>query len=177
MNQTASDIRDVRPPVDVPGISLWVWIILILFLVTAIGIYFYWKWYRARKSRAAVAAKTSWETAYERLAELERQNFFAQGKIKEYFSGLSDIVRRYIEDRFNIHAPDMTTEEFLNSVKTNPFIEQKHKDILKKFLILSDMVKFAKYGPNVSEARETFELAQKFVDETKVEEQPALPKT
>jgi hypothetical protein len=171
----AMDIRDVRPPIDVPGIPLWVWLI-VLFLAAAAAGYVYWKKRHARV-QAVVLPQTSWEIAYGRLAELEARDFFGQGKVKEYFSTLSTIIRRYIEDRFNIHAPDMTTEEFLNSVKANPFIEEKHKEILRQFLNLSDMVKFAKYGPNPSEAKDSFALAKRFVDETKGEEEPAPQKT
>jgi hypothetical protein len=169
MNAVINDIRDVRPPVDVPGAPWWIWFLLaaVVFLVFALR---WWQQYRLRSNESA--PQTSWEIAYEHLADLERQDLFRLGRVKEYFSALSDITRRYIEDRFNIHAPEMTTEEFLNSVKANPFIENKHKDILRKFLNLSDMVKFAKYGASSAEARESLELARRFVDETKVEETP-----
>jgi hypothetical protein len=167
----AMDIRDVRAPVDVPGIPGWVWLAVVLAAAVIAG---YWYWRKLRASATPPAApQTSWAMAYARLAELKARDLFGQGKVKEYFIALSAIIRRYIEDRFNIHAPDMTTEEFLNSVKTNPFIEDKHKDILRQFLNLSDMVKFAKYGPNPSEAKDSLLLVQRFVDETKGEEEPA----
>ncbi len=171
MNSNVNDIRDVRPPVDLPGFPWWGWLVILLLCAAVFALYRYWQ---SRRSRPTAAApKTSWELAYERLAQLERQNLFGQGKVKEYYIALSDIIRRYIEDRFNIQAPEMTTEEFLNSVKANAFVADKHQGTLKEFLNFSDMVKFAKYGPSAWEARESFDLARRFVDETKIEEEPA----
>jgi hypothetical protein len=163
----ADEIRDVKPPVTVPGSPWWHWLWIVVLAGLAWILFMYWKKYRLKFQKPPVV-KTAWEMAYERLADLERQNLFAQGKVKDYFSALSDITRRYIEDRFNVHAPEMTTEEFLNSVKANPFIADQQKEILKKFLVLSDMVKFAKYGPTAGEAKESFDLAKRFVDETLV---------
>jgi len=133
--------------------------------------------HRLHSFRPIVVPKTPGEIAYERIAGLERRNLLAQGKVKEYFSALSDIIRRYIEARFNIQAPEMTTEEFLNSLKSNPSIDTKHKETLKKFLLLSDMVKFAKYGPDVTEVKESLELAKQFIRETTVQEPAPVPKT
>ena len=165
-NASADDIRDVRPPVDVPGSVLWLWITVIIAvaLIALLGIYLM----KSMRVKKIVVPKTPWEIAYERLAEFERKNLLAQGKVKEYYVELSDIARRYIEGRFNIDAPEMTTEEFLNSVRSNSLIGDRHKDILKQFLILSDMVKFAKYGPNALEAAESLRLAKRFVDDTKI---------
>ena len=160
------DIKDVKPPVDIPGLP-WLWWVLAAAIAAAI--FFISRFWQKRNTRLAAAfiIKIPWELAHERLADLERRNLFAQGKVKEYFSELSDIIRRYIEDRFDIQAPEMTTEEFLNAVGDSVRVEKKHQEILKDFLNLSDMVKFAKYGPNVNEAAQSMVLAKRFVDETR----------
>lgn len=165
---SADDIRDVKPPVSVPGSPWFLWIVLLALAVIIFFLFRYWQRNKARFSKLVIP-KAPWETAHERLQDLKRRDLFAHGKSKEYFIELSAITRQYIEGRFDIHAPEMTTEEFLNSVKATPLIETKHKEILKSFLVLCDMVKFAQYGPDAEEAGKSFELVQRFVDETKVE--------
>ena len=162
----AQELKDVKPPEGLPE-TPWILIIAVLLgvLFLMLGL---WYWLR-RSNRSSVnkAMKTPWETAYDQLNDLRRRDLFGQGKAKEHFIELSAIARTYIEDRFNIRAPEMTTEEFLDHVKTSPAIEAKHKNILKSFLQLCDMVKFAKYGPSAQEAVQSFELVKRFVDETK----------
>ena len=164
----ADELRDVKPPVDLPSSP---WPLIITAVVIAAGLAFaVWYWFRhMHKFLKPVVVKTSWELAYERLQNLRQRDLFGQGMAKEHFIELSTIARKYIEDRFDIHAPEMTTEEFLDHVKNTPLIETKHKEILKSFLRLSDMVKFAKYPPSADEALQSFELAKKFVDDTKAE--------
>ena len=170
----ADELRDVKPPVDLPA-SPWPLIILAA-VITAVFVFGVWYWFRHKhKFLKPPVVKTPWELAYERLQDLRQRNLFGQGMAKEHFIELSDIARKYIEGRFDIHAPDMTTEEFLDFVKRSPLIETQHKEILKTFLRLSDMVKFAKYGPSADEALQSFELAKRFVDETKAEPQNVSP--
>lgn len=162
----ANELKDVKPPVDLPE-TPWILIIAVLLgvLLLILGL---WYWLRRRNhSSVNKVIKTPWEIAYDQLNELRRRDLFGQGKAKEHFIELSAIARTYIEDRFNIRAPEMTTEEFLDHVKNSPAIDTRHKDILKSFLQLCDMVKFAKYAPNAQEAIQSFELVKHFVDETK----------
>ena len=83
---------------------------------------------------------------------------------------LSDIVRRYLENRFNLRAPEMTTEEFLNGVKDNKALSYEHKSLLREFLLHCDLVKFAKYEPPEKEADLSFKSAKELIDQTKGEE-------
>jgi len=91
-----------------------------------------------------------------------------KGEIKKYYYILSDILRKYIEDRFNIKAPEMTTPEFLVYLKDSKELSAQQKEILKDFLVHCDMVKFAKYGPSAKEIDESFDIVIKFVNETKI---------
>jgi hypothetical protein len=167
----ADDIRDVKPPVSLPEFP-WLVIVIVITALTAL-IFCLWYWFRLRRAYPKkVEIKSPWEIAYQRLQDLRERNLFGQGMVKEHFTELSDITRKYIEGRFDIHTPEMTTEEFLGFVKNSPLVETKHKEILKNFLRLADMVKFAKYGPSADEAVQSFELAKRFVDETKIENSP-----
>ncbi len=167
----AEELKDVKPPVGLPE-TPWLLIAAIVLgvVLTALGL---WFWLRSRRDQTAkVEIKTPWDVAYERLQDLRRRDLFGQGKAQEHFIELSAIARAYIEERFNIRAPEMTTEEFLDSVKNASNVEPKHKEILQNFLRLCDMVKFAKYGPSAQEAIHSFELVKRFVDETKIVSPP-----
>lgn len=164
---SADELKDVKGPVGLPE-TPWLLIVAAVLgaAVFALGV---WFWLHKLASRAKkVQLKTPWDAAYERLNELKRRDLFGQGKAQEHFIELSAIVRTYIEERFSIRAPEMTTEEFLDSVKNASNVEGKQKEILKSFMGLCDMVKFAKYPPSAQEAAQSFELAKRFVDETKV---------
>ena len=167
----ANDLKDVKPPVSLPEFP---WLLIVLIVVAAaVLIFCLWYWFRIRRVYPKkVEIKPPWEIAYQRLQDLRQRDLFGQGMAKEHFTELSDITRKYIEGRFDIHTPEMTTEEFLGFVKNSPLVETRHKEILKSFLRLSDMVKFAKYGPSADEAGQSFELAKRFVDETKIENLP-----
>ena len=65
----------------------------------------------------AVQVKSDYDTAWEQLGGAQGQDLISQGKIKEYHIEISDIIRRYLEGRFSLNAPEMTTEEFLNSLR------------------------------------------------------------
>ena len=167
--QEVSDIRDIRPPVYFPfnalpfiitGIILFV--ALIIFLVV-----FFLKKRKKKKLAAPIITKSAYEIACEALQLLTARDLVSQGRIKEYYSEISDIVRHYLENQLNIRAPEMTTEEFLLYVRNADSVSAVHKNLLKAFLSQCDRVKFARYGPDKTEIGESFVRAQRFIDETK----------
>ncbi len=171
----AGDIKDVRPPVSMPLNIFFIIIIIVLSLALIIGII--WLWYKNKdKTRKTFkeeeVVKNPWEIAFEELERLKAEGLIAKGNYKEYYSRLSDIVRSYFEARFRIRAPEMTTEEFLISLKNCDFLKEFQKDTLKQFLQASDMVKFAKYNPTVSESEDSFALATRLIKETIPIERP-----
>ncbi len=164
----AEDIRDVKPPLDLPINYFFLFLLLTIIAVVLIALGIRSIFQRLKKKQLMITIpQSAWEVALDRLENLKKANWPAQGKIKEYYSSLSDIERRYIEDRYRIKAPEMTTEEFLWNLKNFPQLNAVQKDSLKEFLNSCDMVKFAKYAPTVQEVEESFRLAQKFIEETK----------
>ena len=83
---------------------------------------------------------------------------------------ISGIIRHYLENRFALKAPEMTTEEFLFYVRDYGSLISEHKALLKEFLVACDMVKFAKHTPTVDAMMAIFDSAKKLVDETKAAE-------
>jgi len=168
----ADDIRDVRPPVPLPP-NYFLWFLLLApFLAGALYflIRFLLKKINKKQPSHVFIPPKPRETAYLQLRQLKRENLPAERKIKEYFTRLSGIVRSYIEGRFSINAPDMTTEEFLSSRGVSNVFNDQQKESLKQFLHCCDMVKFARYGSSDREIEESFLLAKRLVDETKEEE-------
>lgn len=167
--QETPDIRDIHPPVNFPFNFLPLIIIgVILFIAALIFlIIFFLKKRKKKKIETPQIMKSAYEIACEALQTLKAKNLPSQGKIKQYYVELSDIVRHYIENQLSIRAPEMTTEEFLFHLKDSGGLSLAHKDLLKAFLNQCDMVKFARYGPSQAEIEESFIRAKRFIDEAK----------
>jgi len=164
-------LQDIQSPVDFP--PNYFLLFFILALVFSVGIFFLVRFLTKKlkeRKKVVLPPKPAYLIAYEALEELKRLNLPAVGKIKEYYTMLSDIVRRYLESQFDIHAPEMTTEEFLHTLHQSPSLVARQKELLSNFLNSCDLVKFAKYGPSLTEMEEGFEAAKKLVDETKQNE-------
>jgi len=163
----AGDIRDIKGPVFFP--ANYTLLVILIVAAILIGLYFLFKFLRERKNAPAVPfiKKSAYELACQALLDLEVQDLPSRGLMKEYYILLSNIVRFYIEGRFNMKAPEMTTEEFLFSLKNSGGLSITHKNLLKEFLNLCDAVKFAKYGPTEKEISQSFDIAKAFIDETK----------
>ncbi len=163
------DIRDIKPPVYFAGNYLFLFIILGIILLTGLVFLaiFLKKRLKKQPQQSYLPQKSAYQIAREAFLALQAQNLPKLGKIKEYYFGLSDVVRRYIENRFNIKAPEMTTEEFLSFLRDSDTLSAAHKNLLKEFLSLCDIVKFARYGPTRQETDNSFNAAVKLVEETK----------
>ncbi|MDP3042703.1 MAG: hypothetical protein Q8N62_08305 [Candidatus Omnitrophota bacterium] len=164
-------LRDIKGPLSLSG-RLNIFLLLLILVLLAIAV-FYFKFLSGRKKTPVIVLqKSADELAYEQLEKLKAKDLIRQGKIKEYYSEVSDIIRHYLENRFLLKAPEMTTEEFLFYVRDYSQLLSGHKTLLKEFLLACDLVKFAKYLPPIEEMNAIFVSAKKLVDETK-EEIPA----
>lgn len=170
-NTFADELRDIKPPVFFPRNYLFLIIILVLIILAGLVVLIRYFLKRLKKKEVTVSQlpRPAHELAYEALEALKFKDLPSKGKIKEYYIELSDIARHYIENRFEIRAPEMTTEEFLFSLKDSVDLTGAHKNLLKEFLSHCDMVKFAKYGPSSQEMNDSFAAAKRLVDETKIE--------
>jgi len=109
---------------------------------------------------------TADEWARARLDELQRAGLVEQGRVHEFYVRLSDIVRQYLERRFDLMAPERTTEEFLREARAGSGLSLDHKDLLAGFLRAADMVKFALHEPSMNESDVALAAARRFVEET-----------
>jgi hypothetical protein len=88
---------------------------------------------------------------------------------------VSDALRAYLEERFQLRAPERTTEEFLQDLQTTPLLTVEQKLGLTEFLQRCDLVKFARDEPTESALRELHEAALRLVDETAPFGEPPQP--
>ena len=68
---------------------------------------------------------------------------------------------------FRLKAPEMPSEEFLNSLRDSTALTMAHKELLRGFMNACDLVKFAKYKPTGEETENVYVTAKNFIDETK----------
>jgi hypothetical protein len=93
------------------------------------------------------------------------------GQPREFCILVSDTIRQYLEERFDFHAPERTTEEFLHELQGTNLLLPDQKESLSEFLKRCDLVKFARYEPREPELRDLHAAALRLVEET----EPATP--
>ncbi len=166
---TSKDIKDVKPPLSVP-ITFADVLPYLLVLIGVAGIVWLARYIIRKRKRGEplipeAPSRPANELAIEALRSLESEKLWSRGKIKEFHSQLTDIIRLYIERRFKILAMESTTDEILNAFGKDT-IENNPKDELKEILIRADLVKFAKFQPAAEENEKSLALGYKFVEET-----------
>lgn len=167
-----ADIKSVyAPPFDWPLFWLIVLITLGVAALAVIGFFVY----RYVKRHAAPSAEVAepqdlrpaHEIALERLDVIKAEKLWQQNRAKEYHTQLTDVVRDYIARRFGICAVEQTSAEILAGIQPALSGQKTVYADLKTLLTTSDLVKFAKYKPLVSEDEKSLALAYQFVEATK----------
>ena len=162
---TASDtnvLRDIKPPLEIPSGWAWVWWALAA-LACAAALYVAWKFWRTRRSQAAVVPPVP---AHVRAKQKLHEALALLGQPREFCILVSDTIRWYLEERFDFHAPERTTEEFLYELQGTELLTRDQKESLGEFLKRCDLVKFARYEPREPELRDLHGAALRLVEET-----------
>jgi hypothetical protein len=102
------------------------------------------------------------------LQALRDAELWQKGEIKEYYSRLSDILRRYIDGRYGISSPELTTDETVRMLQKAAVTTPGQMAMVKELLSVSDMVKFAKYLPDSAVHVAFLDNAVRFVEETRL---------
>ena len=169
-----TDIKDIeKAPIWWWGIIRWI-LLAIGLIGLGIGLYFLWRWYEKHRKPAEEAIdpellRPADEVALEKLDEIKATKIWKDGKVKEYQTDLTDVVREYIGRRFDVHSTEKTSDETLQAMK--PLIEKDLFDRLKNMLQLADLVKFAKWHTTPEENEQGLKTAYDFVLETKVSDE------
>ncbi len=176
---TTLAIKDIKPPFTVDyGFLDWikdnmyvVYIVLITIAVVLLIVFLVKKFNKPKPVVVVEAPKIPAHIiALEKLEEVKSKNLWQEGKLKLYYSSVTDVIREYVENRFKIQALEQTTEEILYGFR-NVAIDEESKSKLKQLLLLADLVKFAKENPLPHENEISLTNAFDFVNGTKREEQ------
>ena len=168
-DQQEQDLRDIKSEVhDFLGADLArLWpaaVALGLGLVVAVIAVIMTRRRRQLELQEPVIAPDVW--AQTQLDELERRKLIEQGRVHDFYFRLSSIVRQYLERRFELMAPERTTEEFLRETRRSDVLTDDHKQLLTDFLRAADMVKFALHEPSATESGMAMTAARGFVEQT-----------
>jgi hypothetical protein len=119
-----------------------------------------------RERRVRQRQLSAWELAIRRLAELEARGAPGAEDADGWFVELSGVIRAYVEGRFWLRAPELTTEEFLAEARRLAALTEAHRELLGSFLERCDRVKFAGWRPEAGESLELLGVARSFVADT-----------
>ena len=175
MTNSLDTLRDIKPPMEIPTGWEWLWLlagvffvmVVLLGLVVLVIILIL----RSRRAKmpplipAHVRAKQSLEDALKLMSQP-----------KPFATMVSDTLRWYLEVRFDFHAPERTTEEFLNELKATQLLDAAQKESLGNFLQGCDLVKFAQYEPTQMELSNLHRAAYRLVEETEPKPEVEGPK-
>ena len=173
---TTQAIRDIKGVQDVP-ISIfewmkyhWKWFAgLAILVILLFGIYLIIK----NKNKELVFAEEPkapaiphYQFALERLKKLKEGKWWQQGDVKHYHASISEILREYLENEYGFPALEQTTREVMRSI-TLTTVDKEQQVHLKRILVLSDLVKYAKEKPTTEDNKDMMTLAIEFVNKTK----------
>lgn len=148
---------------------------LVALLLLAAAVYALVRWLRSRGKRLGDLFKPApplppHVAAIRALEALHNQKLWQNNRHKQYYSGLTDILRTYIAARWEIGAMEMTSDEILAALRTAELPDKARMD-LTTILRDGDLVKFAKATPPAEENEANYLKAYYFVEETKLVEE------
>ncbi|MCQ2333673.1 MAG: hypothetical protein MJZ88_03550 [Paludibacteraceae bacterium] len=177
-DKAITDIKDIqKAPIWWWGILRWI-LLGIGVAGIGIGLYFLIR-YLKRKQNGEMTAEASEplrpaeEVALEKLEKIRLEKIWQNGKVKEYHTELTDVVREYIARRFDVRSGEKTSDETLRAMKQILKDQRALFDSLHRMLQLADLVKFAKWTTTPSENENCLQSAYDFVQQTTpVNEEP-----
>jgi len=144
------EIKDIKPPIRPFDYFFLIYILIALTILSILVYYFIYKKYWKRKQELIVQKKEekllSHQLALRKLEQLEKEELWQKGFLKDYHSKITDIIREYFEKQFDLPALERTTTESLKLLSKHSQ-GVKVLDITSQFLNNADLVKFAKYAP------------------------------
>ena len=166
-----AELKDIKKPFNEPIGWSDVWPLLVIVLIILLLIYlikkYIFKKEKKKEKRKSIVIIPADITALEKLKKLENAEVWQKGNIKNYYSQLSEIIRRYCENRFKFIALELTTDEILIELENR--LNTKQITNLRILLQRADLAKFAKSKPIKNENIESMLVAKEFVNNTKEE--------
>jgi hypothetical protein len=159
------DIKgQLRYPVTFKETLPWIGGVLLLAALVAVLV-----WWLRRRSAAAAGEQKKDPAYIVALRELDKwrgDKFWAPDKQKAYYSGITDALKTYIEDRFGVDAPEMTTAELFDALKQAEDLPADLREELRGVFECADFVKFAKHTASDEDNARALPTAVRFVTST-----------
>lgn len=169
---TNQPIKPIKGPMGAPvtfrDVLPWILIGVLVLSLTAFVIYFIRKRRKQEpifRLRPRIQLKPH-EKALKELEKLRTRKLWQKGELKAYYTALTDILRIYIEERFQVPAMESTSAEILQALAEPPDISRETTETLGKILMLADMVKFAKEIPLPDANEASLDRATEFIQQT-----------
>jgi hypothetical protein len=175
--QEEIQIFDIKPIERAPfnwelfkKIALWVvpiWFLLALIIWLII---YYKKKHQPKEKTKEEIKRSAHEIALEKLEIIHNEKIWQQGRTKEYYTQITDVLREYIEKRFDVPTFEKTSAEIIDSLY---FVRKDYKESithLQRILEVSDFVKFAKFTPDFDQHTRSWNEATDFVSQTIIKE-------
>lgn len=162
--------KDVlKPLINIPNAWLWFFAIVGM-LIVALAAWWLWRYWQ---KKAAVLRLPPAVPPHVHARRMLEHALSLISEPKPFSTAVSGAIRIYLEQRFQFHAPDRTTEEFLYELQESPLLTVEQKHSLADFLASCDLIKFAKYEPTEMELRGLHASALRLVNETEPRLAPA----
>ena len=161
-------VEPIAAPIQMKEVYPWILAVLLLTL----AVFGIWYWRKHRKTKVDADGNIvrgpvipPYDKAVDDLKRLREEKMWQSGKVKEYFSSLTDIAREYIEGQFGVNAVEMTTDDILTEIRPLHFKKETF-DKLKDTMEVADLVKFAKYSASMLESDTALNSMTDFVNES-----------
>jgi hypothetical protein len=160
------EIKDIKPPLDAPWkFEDFLPYLIALAVIILLGLaYWYYRRLKKRREASYVAPKPDippWRVALAALHTLEDQRLWQQGRVKEFYSATTEIIRRFLEDQYGLLALESTSDEIMSQLKPLSAAQSLLKEF-RSFFTTADLVKFAKYLPTPEENEQELTWAYHF---------------
>jgi hypothetical protein len=174
--QAITDIKDIyQPPIDWMFYLTIAGYTILVILIIALIIYLLNKYLKSRNTNQSepqpepIDPRKAHEIAYDELEALRQKQLWQSQQFKTYYTELTEILRRYISNRYAIDAMEQTSDDILSEFRRNKELKDKKAEIklLNDVLQLADLVKFAKWQPLPDECERSFHQVTQFIDQTK----------
>ena len=170
---TTNTVRDIKGQARMPLSLVEILLYLLPLLILGAIIFVVVKYVIPKKSEApafkpAKPEEPAYITALRELDRIKAQKLWQQKKVKAYYSGITHIIRWYIEKRYRVKALEQTSDEILQQMK-NQAIDEVNLNNLENLLTQADLVKFAKAEPNPEDNITHLDNSYDFIKKTKQE--------
>jgi hypothetical protein len=161
-----SEARDITAIEEIP--HGWSWLQGLLWVVLALMVLglLLGGCELARRRGGRVPGLPAHLWALNELEDIEALALPKAGEVDRYHTMVSDVIRRYLELRFQLEAPRQTTAEFLEAMRRSPALSPPQQALLREFLERCDLAKFAQANPSWQECRAVLGMARAFIEQT-----------